>query len=55
MWERLRTRYGLAACLSGSGSAGFALLPPDAPVEAIAADIREAWGSGALVQVAQIA
>jgi 4-diphosphocytidyl-2-C-methyl-D-erythritol kinase len=53
--ERLRDRFGLAPRLSGSGSACFALLSADAPVEAITAAIREAWGAVAFVQVAAIA
>jgi 4-diphosphocytidyl-2-C-methyl-D-erythritol kinase len=40
----LGAEFGLAARLSGSGSACFALLPADAPVEAVRARIREAWG-----------
>jgi 4-diphosphocytidyl-2-C-methyl-D-erythritol kinase len=53
--ERLRDRFGLAPRMSGSGSGCFALLPADAPVEAITAAIREAWGAVAFVQVAAIA
>lgn len=53
--ERLRNRFGLAPHLSGSGSACFALLPDDAPVAAITAAIREAWGDVAFVQSAAIA
>jgi len=52
--ERLRDRFGLAPRMSGSGSSSFALLPADAPVEAITAAIREAWGAVAFVQVATI-
>jgi 4-diphosphocytidyl-2-C-methyl-D-erythritol kinase len=48
---RLRTRFGLAARMSGSGSGCFALLPErgSPPLEALAAEIRGAWGPGALV------
>ena len=53
--ERLRDRFGLAPRMSGSGSACFALLPAGAPVAAITAAIREAWGAVACVQVAAIA
>lgn len=53
--DRLRGEFGLAACLSGSGSACFALLPDEAPVEAVAACIRQAWGPAAFVQTAKIA
>jgi 4-diphosphocytidyl-2-C-methyl-D-erythritol kinase len=35
--------------MSGSGSACFALLPDDAPVAAISAAIRAAWGPSVLV------
>jgi 4-diphosphocytidyl-2C-methyl-D-erythritol kinase len=35
--------------LSGSGSACFAFLPDNAPVPAIAAAIRAAWGEAAFV------
>jgi 4-diphosphocytidyl-2-C-methyl-D-erythritol kinase len=52
---RLRARFGLAPLMSGSGSACFALLPDDAPVAAIAACIREAWGPVCFVQAAAIA
>jgi 4-diphosphocytidyl-2-C-methyl-D-erythritol kinase len=45
----LRTRFALATQLSGSGSACFALLPDNAPVPAIAATIRAAWGEAAFV------
>jgi 4-diphosphocytidyl-2-C-methyl-D-erythritol kinase len=45
----LGAEFGLAARLSGSGSACFALLPADAKVEAVRALIREAWGATAWV------
>jgi 4-diphosphocytidyl-2-C-methyl-D-erythritol kinase len=45
----LRTRFALAPQLSGSGSACFAFLPDNAPVPAIAAAIRAAWGEAAFV------
>lgn len=47
--DALSGEFGLAARLSGSGSACFALLPADAPVEAVRARIREAWGATAWV------
>ncbi len=53
--RRLRDRFGLAPLMSGSGSAGFALLPEGAPVEEIAASIREAWGPVCFVQATTIA
>lgn len=46
--EHLRNRFGLSARMSGSGSACFALLEPDAPparVTEILGVIREAWGA----------
>jgi len=51
----LRRDFGLAPLMSGSGSACFALLPEGAPVEAITACIREAWGSVCFVQAAALA
>jgi 4-diphosphocytidyl-2-C-methyl-D-erythritol kinase len=53
--ERLRSRFGLAAGMSGSGSACFALLPDDAPVAKIIASVREAWGSLCFVETTAIA
>jgi 4-diphosphocytidyl-2-C-methyl-D-erythritol kinase len=53
--ERLRTHFGLAARMSGSGSACFALLPAGAPTAEISAAIVEAWGPVGFVQVAAIA
>ncbi len=46
---QLRAQFGLEPRLSGSGSACFALLPDDAPVAAITAAVRAAWGESALV------
>ncbi len=42
--ERLRTEFGLAVAMSGSGSACFALLRSDTPVQAVVTRIQEAWG-----------
>ncbi len=53
--DQLRRRFGLAAGMSGSGSACFALLTDNAPVEAITAFIREAWGPECFVQVTAVA
>ncbi len=53
--ERLRTQFGLAPGMSGSGSACFVFLPEDAPVDAIIAYIHEAWGTAAFTQTATIA
>jgi 4-diphosphocytidyl-2-C-methyl-D-erythritol kinase len=52
---RLRERFGLAARMSGSGSACFALLTEDAPVAAIRAEVRAAWGATALVRETRFA
>ncbi len=52
--DRLRSRFGLAGAMSGSGSACFASLPPGAPVEEMVAAIRDAWGAGCFVRQAAI-
>lgn len=52
---RLRSEFGLAPRMSGSGSACFALLGADAPRAAITAAIREAWGPTATVIATQLA
>ena len=54
MLERLRRDFALAPQMSGSGSACFAFLPEDAPVEAITAAIRAAWGESAFVVSARL-
>jgi 4-diphosphocytidyl-2-C-methyl-D-erythritol kinase len=53
--KRLRSQFGLAPRMSGSGSACFALLPVGAPLAEIRAAIVEAWGPISFVQVAAIA
>lgn len=53
--DRLRAEFGLAAHLSGSGSACFALPGPDTPVAAVVARIREAWGPEAFVTETRLA
>ena len=53
--EKLRREFGVAARMSGSGSACFALLRDDQAAEPIAAVIRAAWGATAFVQVARLA
>jgi 4-diphosphocytidyl-2-C-methyl-D-erythritol kinase len=53
--ELLRVRFGLAARMSGSGSACFALLGEGAPVAEITATIREAWGPSVFVTETRIA
>lgn len=40
----LRTRFGLAPRMSGSGSACFAFLPETQAAEPVIAAVREAWG-----------
>lgn len=47
--ERLRERFGLAARMSGSGSACFALAAPGGDDAAVAGEIRRSWGESALV------
>lgn len=51
----LRERHGLAARMSGSGSACFAWLAEGADTAAIEATIREGWGADAFVQVTELA
>ena len=53
--EELRTRFGVVARMSGSGSACFALLGENAPVAEMTAAIRAAWGAGSFVTETQIA
>ena len=45
MLERLRNEFGLAVAMSGSGSACFALLRSDTPIDAVLSCIREGWGA----------
>jgi 4-diphosphocytidyl-2-C-methyl-D-erythritol kinase len=52
---RLRTEFGLAPRMSGSGSACFALLGEDSPADAISAAVREAWGPTAFVTETRLA
>lgn len=53
--EILRQEFGLAPCLSGSGSACFALLGEKQAAEPILARIRECWGAGAFATVTRLA
>ncbi|HWA85444.1 MAG TPA: 4-(cytidine 5'-diphospho)-2-C-methyl-D-erythritol kinase [Opitutus sp.] len=55
MLERLRRDFGLAAGMSGSGSACFVLLRDDSPVEAMTAAIRRAWGNSSFVVETRLA
>ena len=52
--ERIR-RFGLAAGMSGSGSACFALLKERTSAAPLVGEIREAWGPSAFVVEARIA
>ena len=51
---RLRRECGLAARMSGSGSACFALLPPGADPARVEAVVRDSWGPPATVFVAEL-
>lgn len=55
--RRLEERFALAPRLSGSGSGCFALLPDrnPPPFAVLAAEIREAWGPGALAVETRLA
>ena len=53
--ERLRAKFGLAARMSGSGSACFAPVGEDTDVAPILAAIREAWGPSAFAIEARLA
>ena len=53
--EQLRTRFGLAPRMTGSGSACFAYLRDGDPTPEIVAAIRTAWGESAFVVATQIA
>jgi 4-diphosphocytidyl-2-C-methyl-D-erythritol kinase len=55
--ERIFSRHGVTVRMSGSGSACFAILPQkagDIP-DAVAATVRESWGSGALCVATNLA
>jgi 4-diphosphocytidyl-2-C-methyl-D-erythritol kinase len=47
--DRLSKEFGLASRMSGSGSACFAFLKEDSPIDAIIHTIRESWGESAFV------
>lgn len=51
---QLRDDFGIAAGMSGSGSACFALLPEAADAGAVAARVRREWGESAFVREARI-
>lgn len=52
--ERLRSEFGLAARMSGSGSACFALLTAATPRDRVEAVIREAWGRDVFLTATRI-
>ncbi len=52
---KLAREFGVAAHLSGSGSACFALLRDDSATDPLRAAIRAAWGPGCFVQEARLA
>jgi len=52
--ERLRSEYGWAAGMSGSGIACFALLPEAVDAAPAAALVRREWGASAFVREARI-
>jgi len=53
--ERLRSQFGLAPRMSGSGSACFVLLHEDQDAAPVTAAVREAWGPSAFVVEARLA
>jgi 4-diphosphocytidyl-2-C-methyl-D-erythritol kinase len=53
--ERIRTQFGIAARMSGSGSACFALLHEAVDAAPVVAVIREAWGPTAFVVETRVA
>lgn len=52
--EKLRRDFGLAAAMSGSGSACFALLPEGLAAAPVADLIRQCWGPATFIHEAQI-
>jgi 4-diphosphocytidyl-2-C-methyl-D-erythritol kinase len=52
--SRLRAGFGVAAQMSGSGSACFALLGEDQVTAPLVAGVRECWGPAAFVQEARL-
>lgn len=52
--EQLRSEFGLAARMSGSGSACFAFLDDNHAIAPVVAAIRAAWGASAFVQEARL-
>jgi len=54
MLEKLLSNHGLPAMMSGSGSACFAILNNDTPVDSIRRTILDGWGKNAFVERAEI-
>lgn len=52
--ERLATRFGLNARMSGSGSACFAFLSNETPVDEVVAAVHAAWGPTAIAVQTQL-
>jgi 4-diphosphocytidyl-2-C-methyl-D-erythritol kinase len=52
---KLRQQFGVAAGMSGSGSACYLLLPADAPAAPMAAMVRDHWGAQIFLQEAVLA
>lgn len=52
--EQIARRFGLGARMSGSGSACFALLGEQTPVQDVVAMIRAAWGPSAIAVETQL-
>lgn len=53
--EQLEREFGLSGRMSGSGSACFAILGEDTPIDPLVATIRAAWGDSAFVIHARLA
>ena len=53
--ERLRNQFGIAARMSGSGSACFALIHENMALAPVEAAVREAWGPSAFVVETRVA
>jgi 4-diphosphocytidyl-2-C-methyl-D-erythritol kinase len=52
--EELRREFGLKLHMSGSGSACFVVMGPEADESAIRARVRASWGDGALVRTVSV-
>lgn len=49
MLKQLQSQFGLAPRMTGSGSACFAFLPDEQPLDPLVAAIRDGWGDSAFV------